>query len=336
VTSAALLVTACSAALLLQPAQAQVTSSSASANPSGAPGAKIPSLSTSYVFGSAGCPVPASLGYAFIAITSNKTSCLPSPRVNVAMEIGGPTAGPYPNGNTENTIIDGVAINGFATQMGERYDFNGGRLVPVLNNEFAAIFGGSAYNGASNNTIGGMQVFTTENMSSTHNGGGVSIYAFMNGPNGSRKPAISVNAGGKGAVIIGATSVAPLVGPVDSGYGTLHVAGDVYTDAHYMTYPARSQPTLPSCGVSPRYLRGADQAGAITTGTGGPTSCRIHFVNTWKSPVGTPSSPVCMAQVFGTSTPTAFVSSETSTDLTVNFSAPASGVTFQYICMGVG
>lgn len=95
-------------------------------------------------------------------------------------------------------------------------------------------------------------------------------------------------------------------------------------------------PVVSACGTNPS-VSGNDQAGAITTGTGGPTSCTMTFANTY----GT--APVCVitgAPPSGTRRGLALISSTTATKLSflqgTSTSQVDSGMTSwvaNYICV---
>jgi hypothetical protein len=271
-------------------------------------------------------------------VVSSSSAGVVNPRVNTGIQvIGSGSYATYPNGNVENTTFDGIAYNGFATMMGERYDINGG-FAPVLANEFVSVHGGTAYDGTSNNTIGGMAVWSEETqVHGSANGGAVGLYYFASGMGGSRHYAVAINAGGNGGVTLGPTSIAPLVGGTDRGPGTLSATGDVSTDNHLTTTGAAfGHPSPSSCGTGSSFTGGTDQAGYITTGTGGPTSCVVTFAKQWVKADGSPQTPVCQVQLYNSNAVTAWVSVATSSAFTANFSGAYTSGVFDYICMGIG
>ncbi len=248
-------------------------------------------------------------------------SC-PSPRTGVAVN----AIGSHPSG--ENNLFDGVAINGFANFVAERYDHTGERYAGVGANEVVGGFWGAARMDTGSDPVdAGLELYTTEAQSTGHNGMGLELDYTANGSTALAR-GLSVSPQGRGGVTIGggyASAPYRYRAPADLGAGTLHAADTIQTDNHFVSGGPRG--AITSCGARPVMDRGTDQAGQITTG-GPVTSCTYSFARSWSS------TPICLAGVVNAPTPTAYVSAVSGRRLTVSFSSAFNGA-FQFICMGV-
>ncbi len=243
----------------------------------------------------------------------------PSPRVGVAYD----AIGQYSGG--ENNLFDGVAYNGTSQFVAERYSSTAGGVGANLG--VGGFYGAAQTSTGSDPADAGLSFYTTEAQTSTHNGMGLELDYTANATTALMR-GISVSPQGNGGVTIGggaATIPYSYSSPTDLGTGTLHVANKVETDNHFVSNIAKG--TLSSCGTGGTVDRGGDNAGQITTG-GSVTTCTYNFSQTW------PYTPICIAQVEGRPTPTAYVNGATPTTLTVAFSAAYSGP-FWFICMGI-
>ncbi len=87
-----------------------------------------------------------------------------------------------------------------------------------------------------------------------------------------------------------------------------------------------TDPVLTACGTTPAIV-GADAAGKITIGTGGPTSCTVTFSTAFAS------APSCI--VTGDNTALGYAATTSTTVLTVTSSADMSTDVISYFCMGL-
>lgn len=177
----------------------------------------------------------------------------------------------------------------------------------------------AALNGAGDPADAALVFLATENQTPTHNGMGLQWWYT---PNGSKNYAVGagVSQGGNGGFTVGGAAVA------DLGPGTLDAASTIASSTHFTTRGPHG--VVRSCGTSPVFEGGTDQAGRITVGAGA-TSCTYDFSTAWGGP------PICLVQTYKAPAPTTYVSDQQAGHFTVTFSAPFSG-SFQYICMGVG
>jgi hypothetical protein len=86
-------------------------------------------------------------------------------------------------------------------------------------------------------------------------------------------------------------------------------------------------PSVSSCGTGSPAVVGTDMAGTITVGGGSVTACTLNFANPYANP------PVCVESDNST-TPTADITSISTTAVTFGFSASLGGGTIWYICIG--
>lgn len=86
-----------------------------------------------------------------------------------------------------------------------------------------------------------------------------------------------------------------------------------------------SSATVGTCGTSPT-ITGNDTRGTVTIGTGAVTSCIITFNSAFST------APYCVTTWNGSSSTIGFGVTSTTTALTVNFSASAPGLKFNYYC----
>ncbi len=88
---------------------------------------------------------------------------------------------------------------------------------------------------------------------------------------------------------------------------------------------------LSACGTSPSMTANSSKhGGRFTTGTGTVNSCTLTFDVAFPTAAFCSISPVgatAIAQSF-------YISSQTNTAFTINFSASAPSTTYQYVCMG--
>ena len=100
---------------------------------------------------------------------------------------------------------------------------------------------------------------------------------------------------------------------------------DVSTTCHF-NVSSSSLPTLSSCGTTPSVV-GNDNAGRITEGTGGTTTCTVTFAYPFTN------TPFCVAQTTSTAT-TGAISAVSNTSFTITTSASLVSDTLNYMCIG--
>jgi hypothetical protein len=236
--------------------------------------------------------------------------------VNVGLQIITPGVGP----DTENTPVDAFSFNGYSNFVAERYDYTT-QFVAVGSGETVGGYWGAAFTGSSDPVDAGIGFFTTEAQTPTHNGMALELRATPNGSTFLNR-GLSVSAHGNGGVTIGDEGIHGTI--ADLGNGTIHAADSIATDNHIRSMgPA---PSLSSCGSSGPTVNGTDIAGIVST-NGQVSSCKITFAQAY------PSIPVCIVQTFAIASPVSFISAQSKTAITVNFSAPFNGG-FNYICIG--
>ena len=173
----------------------------------------------------------------------------------------------------------------------------------------------------------GMQLYTTETQTTGHNGMGLELDFTANGSTALNR-GLSVSPQGKGGVTVGggfANNPYSYSSPSDLGTGTVHAADSIESDNHFITNGGKG--TISSCGTGAVMSKGNDQAGQITTG-GAVTTCTYTFAKAYGF------APICLAQVVGGPTPTAYLNAISTTSMTVNFSSSYNGP-FWFICMGI-
>ncbi len=249
----------------------------------------------------------------------NPIGCV-SPKVGVVFNAIGPLPG-------ENDVFDGVAYNGFAQFMAERYDFAGGKFTGVGPSEIVGGYLGAARTDTGSDPAdAGILLFTTEHQTATGNGMGLELDYTPNGSTALTR-GLSVSPEGKGGVTIGGgfaqNSPYEYRAPADLGPGTIHAADSVVAGGHLASDGPR--PSLDACGTGAA-ISGADAAGRVSNG-GPVTSCTVKFAKAYASNV------VCIVQDFGVAAPQPYL-----TDLGPwGFKAawPASfGGSWLYMCLG--
>lgn len=269
-----------------------------------------------------------------------------SPRMNNGLQVMG-TSG-------ENNGLDMFAVDGFQQTMHERYHFNSGigwldsvEAYKAIGGPGAAAYacdpdGGDALTAPDNCTDpygAGVIWWTTEaqDVAGNHQGvGGCWTYT----PNASTalKWGLCVSPTGLGGVTVSSAngSIAgdgsvTYSATADLGAGSLHVEHDVATGNHFRSLGGFGDPSVSSCGGGSPSVIGTDNAGVITTGTGSPTACTLTFAQQWKDAGGSALTPVCIVQTRGNASPVSYISSDSSTAITITFSAGLSGGV-NYIC----
>lgn len=89
--------------------------------------------------------------------------------------------------------------------------------------------------------------------------------------------------------------------------------GQVQIASHNGLTQNSTAPTMGACGTSPS-ISGTDGAFAVTTGTGGPTTCVVNFGATWSG------TPVCVSNT-NSSTISSAITALSATAMTMTFSA---------------
>jgi hypothetical protein len=252
----------------------------------------------------------------------NKLGCV-SPKEGVVFDAIGPLEG-------ENDVFDGVAYNGFAQFMAERYDMRPGQPTGVGPNEVVGGFLGAAQDATGSDPAdAGMLLFTTERQTRTGNGMGAEIDYTPNGSTALTR-GLSVSPQGHGGVTIGGGGANndpyKYQRPTDLGPGTLHTAGAIVIGDHLASDGAR--PALSDCGSASNVV-GTDAAGHVANG-GAVSSCTVTFARPYAS-----AEVVCIVQDYATATPTPFLTAFGASGFKVAWTAPYGGNWF-YICQGVG
>lgn len=252
----------------------------------------------------------------------NPHGCV-SPKEGVVFNAIGPLEG-------ENDVFDGVAYNGFAQFMAERYDITPGQPRGVGPNEVVGGFLGAAQDETGSDPAdAGMLLFTTERQTKTNNGMGAEIDYTPNGST-SLMRGLSVSPQGHGGVTIGGAGAHnnpyKYKRPTDLGPGTLHTADTIVTGNHLASDGAR--PALSDCGAGSA-VTGTDAAGHVANG-GAVSACTVTFAKPYAS-----AEVVCMVQDFANATPTPYLTAFGTSGFKVAWTSPYSGHWF-YMCQGVG
>jgi uncharacterized protein YaiE (UPF0345 family) len=227
--------------------------------------------------------------------------------------------------STTTTTIVLVNNSSIAVASGDVLNILNPNNGAVLSGESIGGLAADPYDGTSDATTAGIGFATTENqVHDTHHGTDVVIsYTPNNAGSNKRYDGITISHSGHGGVTVGDTGYQSP--PTDLGSGTLNVVSDVMTGGHFRT--DGNHGSLSSCGASANFNGGTDQAGQISVGPG-VTSCTYTFNTAWAA------APVCIAQTYQAATPTTYVTSQSGSSFTVNFSAAFTGA-FEYICMGI-
>ncbi len=253
-----------------------------------------------------------------------------SPRIGAVFNGIGPNVGTYGGASSENNQFDAVAYNGVSQFVAERYDYNPsgkGSFPGVGANEGIGGFWGAAQASTGSDPVGaGMALYTTEAQTGTNQGVGLELDFTPNGSTGLTR-GLSISPQGFGGVTLGggpSNDPYRYSSPADLGTGTLNAANDIKTAGHYRS--GGNAPTLSACGSGPS-ITGTDAAGAVATGVS-TSSCTITFVKAYAS------APICMVQTYANATPVAYLSSYTTTQITVSWTTTFHGGFF-YLCQGL-
>ncbi len=247
-----------------------------------------------------------------------------SPKNNPGIQI---VCVPFSSGDPECNNVDSFAYGGYPQFDAERYDISGSTVIAVGNGEPIGYYTFAPYDGASDAVRAFVGAYATEAQSNSpaHHGTGVWILATENGTSATQT-SIGISPGGLGGVTIGNWGGGwSGLAAKDLGNGTVHAQSNIETDGHFVSNPTKG--TLSSCGTGGTVDRGGDNAGQITTG-GSVTSCTYNFAQAYSF------TPICLAQVTGSPSPTAYVNGATPTTLTIGFSSAFSGH-FWFICQGI-
>jgi hypothetical protein len=295
--------TAIAALLVLPAASAQAASPS-----------EVPLLNTAVTWKNSSSPG--------MVMQFDPTHGVPGARTQTGLQI---TGRPNLSVSPEVNVVDAFGLGGYAQYDAERYDINrSGGFGPLAKGEPIGLYSFEPFDGVSDHTTAGMMAITTEAMvHDTHHGTGVAI-GYTPNARSLRWAGIWISEGGTGGVSIGDVGGGSGVGPADLGEGTLHVHKSTVTGAHFSSDgPA---PAVSGCGSNPG-VSGTDNAGTVSVGGG--TSCVVTFHDRWAK------TPVCIVQVRNSATPVAYVSSLSTSALTISLSGRLTGVV-SYICQGVG
>ena len=108
------------------------------------------------------------------------------------------------------------------------------------------------------------------------------------------------------------------------GIGTTNPGAKLEVSGHIAA--SGSAATVGSCGTSPT-ISGNDTKGAVTVGSGATTSCTVTFNSAFAS------APICVVTWRGSASTIGVGVTTTTSALTVNFSADAQGLSFNYMCL---
>lgn len=139
---------------------------------------------------------------------------------------------------------------------------------------------------------------------------------------------LTISSSSTGVNLVAVSSV-PAVNPSDflinaSSITQVLTLGLQY-DGHLVS--SGTTPSVASCGTGSPSVNGTDLAGVITVGGGSVTSCTLNFAYPYANP------PVCTESDSST-TPTADITSISTTGVTFGFSATIGGGSIWYICIG--
>ena len=250
----------------------------------------------------------------------NSNGCV-SPKIGVVFDAIGPLEG-------ENDVFDGVAYNGFAQFMAERYDFGKGRPPGVGANEVVGGFLGAAQTDTGSDPAdAGMLLFTTEAQTSTNNGMGAELDYTPNGSTALMR-GLSVSPQGRGGVTIGGGGAQnnpyKYKRPTDLGQGTVHAADSLVTGNHFRSDGAA--PALSACG-SGSAITGTDAAGQVSNGAA-LTACTVTFAKPYEAKV------VCIVQDYVAPKPAPYLTDLGPGGFKVAWPAAFKGQWF-YMCQGL-
>ena len=188
---------------------------------------------------------------------------------------------------------------------------------PANGNTFIGVSAGQGAGSGSHNTALGESALAVAGAFGNDN----TMLGFATGGNesGSKNTYIGSQSGLQNAVLTQAITLGYNANNISSYTAVIAGATNLVIQA--------STPTINSCGSGSPSVVGTDVAGAITTGTGGPTSCSITFNQKYIQ------NPFCVSQTTFTAT-SAVVSAVSTTGMTVTTSAATNGATLNYVCIG--